>query len=191
MVRLASLVFLSTLGATAAQAQAPDVPACGVELRIHTTSPVVQPDGGAVYFHRLLVAELVNTSGETVTLVQPGDGSGAGWRTPILRWNLTAEEGYTPPQQMRCGNINRLRAGEVFSLRPGASRRLTDWIPPIFGVAPGSYRLRLSYVNDPALQWQGLELGPHDPEEMQRVRESTSCRVESNEISLTILPAAQ
>src|SRR4051794_26625538 len=36
---------------------------------------------------------VVNRGKSTVTLVQPGDGSDAGWRTPIIEWVIDGKEG--------------------------------------------------------------------------------------------------
>jgi hypothetical protein len=63
-------------------------------MRRRTAHPpdidVVQPDRGFIDLPRLLVAELVNATGDTVRLVHAGDGSAVGWRTPLLRWHVTA-----------------------------------------------------------------------------------------------------
>ena len=185
------LILLGTLASASALAQTPGIPACGVELRVRPESMVVQSDRGLIDFLRVLIAELVNSGDDTVRLIQAGDGSGAGWRTPILSWSVSAGPRYAPSTFGRCGNINPLREGEVFNLQPGAVRRLTGWVPPLPGLAAGTYRLRLSYTHDPALKWQGLELGPHDDAEMQRVRASTPCHIESNEITLTVLAGRQ
>ncbi|HTV02249.1 MAG TPA: hypothetical protein VMF13_17000 [Luteitalea sp.] len=184
-----TLGLLLALFAGAVHAQPTQVPACGVELRIRSTESAVRAQGNAVYFHRVLVAEMVNMTDVPVRLVQPGDGSGVGWRTPMLQWEVTTTGGHTglQPPPRSCGNINPLRPGEVFELLPGDAVRLNAWVPPVH-VEPGTYHLRLSYINDPAMTWQGLELAPHDPGEMQRVRETTWCRVASNDIILTVLP---
>lgn len=181
----AASVLLGALSCTPAQAQTSDIPACGVELRIHTTSPVVRAVDDALHLQEVLVAELVNAGSDAVTLVLPGDGSESGWRTPIVRWEVT-RKGYTPPQMLRCGNVNSLMPGEVFDLPPGGVRRLENWIPSILGVKSGTYRLRLIYINDPTLEWQGLPDVDHDFVEMGRVKRSTPCRVESNEISVRV-----
>jgi hypothetical protein len=141
-----------------------------------------------VSLHRVLVAQLVNESAETVTLVTAGDGSASGWRTPTLRWEVTGGGRLSAESLVRCGNINPLRKGEVFELATGKARALGPWVPAIHGIGPGTYRLRLSYVNDPSLEWQGVALGPHDVGEMARVRASTACRADSNEVTLTVQP---
>src|SRR5437867_1533542 len=46
---------------------------------------------------------LVNRGNREVTLVEPGDGSSCGWRTPLMEWS-------TGPFRygLRCGNVNPL-----------------------------------------------------------------------------------
>jgi hypothetical protein len=169
-----------------APVQAADIPTCGVELQVRANATVVEVEHQQLTPWTAFEIELVNSGDRTVTLVMPGDGSGVAWRTPVLRWSISPEPQAT--RMARCGNVNRLRPDEVFTLAPGERRRLRNWVPPIFGVTPGDYALRLSYINDPTLKWEGLELGPHDPEAMQRVRESTPCRVIGNEVKITVVP---
>jgi hypothetical protein len=168
-----------------AQPQPADIPECGVELHVRAKAPVLELESQTVESWKTFDVELVNTSDRPVTLVMPGDGSGYSWRTPIMEWSVSPEP--QPVQLVRCGNINPLRPQEVVTLAPGDRRQLREWVPPIFGIAPGTYTLRLSYTNDPTLKWQGLALAPHDPATMQRVRESTACRAISNDVQLTVV----
>jgi hypothetical protein len=177
-------VFL-TASLLLAPAQAADVPACGVELHLRAKAAVVEVERQHLNTWTAFDIELVNSGDRTVTLVMPGDGSEVAWRTPVLRWSVSPEP--QPTQMARCGNINPLRPDEVFTLAPGERRRLREWVPPIYGVTAGAYTVRLSYTNDPTLKWRGVELGPHDPEAMQRVRESTPCRAVSNDVEITVV----
>lgn len=124
-----------------------------------------------------------------VTLVMPGDGSLSGRRTPITGWSLLPVDSdddhpRTPPRfgGPICGNINPLKAEEVFSLNPGESKNLGVWAGlPTRNLKPGKYRVAFYYKNDPKLKWRGIPLGAHDPKAMQRIRESTPVDLKSNE----------
>ena len=137
---------------------------------------------GAEHFH----VELRNDGTAPVILVEPGDGSAIGWRTPILRWII---EGPSDPVEPKpgCGNINRLKAGEVFELAPGEIHKLSNWIPWVKLEEPGRYQLTLVYENDPELEWRGIPLGKHNEGAMQRIRDSNFCMVESNTIEIVVL----
>ena len=98
--------------------------------------------------------------------------------------------------QPRCCNsvnqINRLVPGEVFTLRPGETKNL--WLWREIGSSlltepfpkPGKYRVRFEYENRPWMEWAGIPFGRHDEEEMQRVRQSTACKLSSNEVIFTV-----
>lgn len=133
--------------------------------------------------------QLRNVGNTPMTLVMPGDGSDCGWRTPIIGWSVLPVDSDddhppTPPRQGvgRCGNINSLKAEEVFTLRPGQSKTLGPWARlPTYNLKPGKYRVVVYYKNDPKLKWSGLPLGPHDQKAMQRIGESTPVNLVSNE----------
>lgn len=179
------ILLTASLLLAPAQPAETGIPACGVELQLRARAEVLEVEHQQLDTWHGLEVELVNVSDRAVTLVMPGDGSSVAWRTPILRWSVSPAP--ETPQMVRCGNINHLRPGEVFTLAPGERRRLREWVPPVFGVTSGTYTLRLSYINDPALKWRGVELGPHDPAEMQRVRASTPCRVVSNDLQIAVV----
>jgi len=61
------------------------------------------------------------------------------------------------------------------------SSLLTDPFPK-----PGKYRVRFEYENRPWMEWAGIPFGRHDEEEMQRVRQSTACKLSSNEVIFTV-----
>jgi hypothetical protein len=126
-------------------------------------------------------ATVVNRGKQTVTLVEPGDGSECGWRTPLIEWLPRR-----PGRVARCGNINALRANEVFTLKPGQSRALSEWIgqPPLPG--PGRHKVRLRYVNEPTRPWLGAPLGKHDPEAMKAVQRSTPLAIASNSVEVVV-----
>src|SRR5262245_58854430 len=77
-----------------------------------------------------------NRGTNSVTLVQPGDGSDCAWRTPIVGWSIlpvTATDQKQPAtpalfKAPRCGNINSIDHSEVFTLKPGESHRFDSWI---------------------------------------------------------------
>jgi hypothetical protein len=142
----------------------------------------IQPNPDEAGFPEIL-ATITNDGKSAVTLVTPGDGSFMGRRTPRLSW-LVADADGNPVVRgplVGCGNINALRAGEVFELHPGESADLVRWLGGPY-LETGVYRVRLRYENDPSLVWGGIPLGDHDAAEMKRVRASTRCNLVSNEI---------
>lgn len=136
---------------------------------------------------------ITNYGTETVTLVMPGDGSESGWRTPVV-WSSTLEAGDLRPHSntpdftriSRCGNMNSLKWDEVFRLAPRESKEIGEWVwlPPFR--KPGSYRVKIYYVNQPSLIWRRWELGPHNPIAMWRVKNSTETNLSSNEVLFTV-----
>jgi hypothetical protein len=131
-----------------------------------------------------ITATLVNNGKQTVVLVEPGDGSADGWRTPRIAWSFRPGRG----QRMRCGNINALKADEVFTLEPGARHQMSSWlcVPSFQSMRPGVYKLAMKYANEPELHWSGLPLGEHDREAMRQVSQSTPLSVVSNTIEITL-----
>jgi hypothetical protein len=136
---------------------------------------------------------LVNRSKNAVTLVEPGDGSECGWRTPRVWWSVVeVTRPGTPLRGQgggRCGNINGLKPQEVFTLRPGEAKRLSDWVCAPALTSPGTYRVAMFYENVPALRWKGL--GVHDAATLIRVQNSFPCLLKSNEVTITLAPAAK
>lgn len=133
------------------------------------------------------VGTLVNDGSASFSLVEPGDGSDAGFRTPAIKWKVTTPAGDPVPRldRGRCGNMNAIQAREIFTLAPHARHVLSEW----FGspdVAPGRYLIVAVYENDPRAPVRGISLGHHDDTAMERIRSSTPCRVESNAVTADI-----
>jgi hypothetical protein len=131
---------------------------------------------------------LFNDGTKVVSLVEPGDGSESGWRTPTVSWTVKTMSGQPVTQQRgaRCGNVNPLHESEIFDLPPGAKHVMTPW----FGspdVPAGKYVVRATYENDPKAKMHGLALGMHDEKALELVRQSTACRVESNALTVDIV----
>jgi hypothetical protein len=153
-------------------------PAIAIELR--TTTAVVE-QGEQPQF----LVEVVNLTDRAITLVQPGDGSESGWRTPIVHWLV---EGVSSPAPFRsCGNINALTAAEVFTLGPGQRAALDRWLGGPTLPRPGKYKVRLRYENKPGQKWAGVPLGPHDVTAMIRVRCSTPAVADSNAVEIEVV----
>jgi hypothetical protein len=136
-----------------------------------------------------LTVTLINKGKNQVTLVEPGDGSAEGWRTPVVQWKVFRVD--APPAKLaedtaRCGNVNALRPEEVFTLKPGESRKLAGWIGTPQLPGPGKYRVMFIYHNRPEMQWDGIPLGRHDPDAMARVRRSTPVLLQSNVVEVTV-----
>ena len=164
--------------------------AADLELKIELKDQVV------INKHpRSLSKTITNTSSKDVTLVLPGDGSRYGWRTPVIGWSVIPADDKktkhpevpTPPKVVaRCGNINALKADEVFTLKPGESKVIDRGvgIPPFPG--PGKYRIKFFYSNIPDIKWSGVPLGKHDPQAASKIPGSTPCKLISNELIVTV-----
>jgi hypothetical protein len=132
----------------------------------------------------------------SVTLVEPGDGSECGWRTPVCGFSIIPENARTakhpaspsPPRGERCGNINPFKLSEVFVLQPGQSRRVFASAGMPMFERPGRYRLVFYYQNIPDLKISGSPLGPHEKGALEGIRASTPCRLVSNEIVINVMP---
>src|SRR5438067_2030418 len=128
-------------GTTSPTAPAPKPPEAFLELRLQTTTPHMKR-GQDVRWE----VSIINHGQQAVTLVQPGDGSDCGWRTPVIEWVINgkvegagrlieevskADSPVRKPvlkpaclspdfaRSDRCGNINALKPDEVFVLKPG------------------------------------------------------------------------
>ena len=142
--------------------------------------------------------EIVNQGKESVTLVQPGDGSSCGWRTPLISWSvLSAENMKSHPEKVvihavpRCGNVNPITESEVVTLQPGEKMTLNGWIGQVHGREPGLYRVVFYYQNDPTIIRKGLPLGKDSERALKAIQESTPCLLKSQEVLLEILPAKE
>jgi hypothetical protein len=168
-----SVLLLSVPGPDPAEVTTPVI---AVELR--TSTPVVKK-GEVPQF----VVEVVNQSDKDIILVQAGDGSDIGWRTPIARWEV---EGVKPRKVPRCGNTNPLTADEVVTLKPRQRLKLGEWVRPLVLPGPGRYKVRFCYENKPDLKWSGVPLGRHDVKAMARVRASTPAAAYSNTVVVEV-----
>ena len=127
-----------------------------------------------------------NQGRDPVVLVRPGDGSDREMRSPLTKWLVEPLPGEGDPKGilqviMDCGNINALRPDEIFTIAPGETETFRTNVWAVFS-KPGKYRVRYVYENRPSMEWKGIVLGQHDEEAMRRVRESTSCKLISNEV---------
>jgi hypothetical protein len=130
----------------------------------------------------VLDVTLVNRGTQDVVLVEPGDGSLDGWRTPIIEWSRDFED-----RSRRCGNVGSLQPDEVFTLKPGEARQLRGSVRLPQPRVPGSYRIALRYTNRPDLEWIGVPLGAgHDPGTMEAVQMSTPVSAVSNSVELIV-----
>lgn len=160
-------------------------------LSVETPASVVR-----VGDHSRFAVTIRNRGSNSVTLVQPGDGSARQSRTPFVGWSILPADAKklshpeTPslPEGPFCGNINSVRLSEVFSLKPGETRRLEDWIGNPTFEKPGRYRLVCYYQNIPEVKVSGIPLRPHENGALDRMRKSTPCRLTSDEIVVDVLP---
>ncbi len=160
---------------------------CSADLTVQARTRSVDVSNTGMLPPEVFQVTIRNRGTETVTLVEPGDGSEVGWRTPILTWQVELVGAvHASPPYVRCGNINVLRPQEVFDLKPGESHVLTHLVPAVRVTRSGTYKLRLRYENNPLLKWSGVPLAQHDPDAMQRVRQSTPCIAVSDQAVVTV-----
>lgn len=160
-------------------------PSLRIELLLAVEAPLAAGDVAP------LEIWLVNEGSEPVSLVEPGDGSTHGWRTPLVQWLVGRRgEELGPPELLpRCGNMNPLQASEVFALQPGERRKLSDWTGGPSFPETGIWSVRLRYRNDPKQPWRDER--DLDPAIVQRVQQSTAVDLVSNQIELVVLDAPQ
>jgi len=189
-LRIAALLlfFNFFLAPPALLAASPPVapPSCSVRLSIAAKRLRISADDWLE-----TTATLENVGSTEVVLVEPGDGSEDGWRTPVIRWSARriepgqATAATTLEPEGRCGLMNGPNpAVEVFVLAPGRSRRLRmPLVAPRLG-PPGVYEVTLTYDNEPRMAFHGTS--PNDPA-VRRYRESTACLVTSNTLRVKVI----
>jgi hypothetical protein len=79
--------------------------------------------------------------------------------------------------------MNRIEPSEIFTLAPGGSRDLKEWIgsPP---VVPGTYDLSLTYRNDPGLASHSK--GGESADVKRQLAATSACEATSNTIRVTL-----
>jgi hypothetical protein len=189
LLRITSLLlsFSLFLAPSALPAASPPVVSpCGVRLSISAKALRISAGDWLE-----ATATLENVGATKVVLVEPGDGSEAGWRTPVIRWSARrigpgrATVATTLEPEGRCGLMNGPNpAAEVFVLAPGRSRRLRmPLVAPRLG-PPGVYEVTLTYDNEPRMEFRGTS--PADPA-VRRYRESMACLVASNALRVEVV----
>ena len=161
-----------------------------IDIELTTLTPIVKADETP---H--LSVSLENRGWRSVTLVQPGDGSLDGGRTPVISWT-----GFNPDfPRGRCGNINALKKDEIFTIAPGEKVQLNSgWIQAsflgqfptqlgTFLLQPGTYEVGFNYSKVPKLKWTGIPLGRHDWFAMRRLRNSTPFEGTSNTVKIVVV----
>jgi len=167
-------------------ASPPVVFPCGVRLSISAKALRISADDWLE-----TTATLENVGTTEVVLVEPGDGSEAGWRTPVIRWSVRriatgrATAATTLEPEGRCGLMNGPNpAAEVFVLAPGRSRRLRmPLVAPRLG-PPGLYEVTLTYDNEPRIAFRGTS---PDDRAVRHYRKSTACLVTSNALRAEVI----
>jgi hypothetical protein len=185
-------------------APAPRSEEAKLQLRLTTATPKVKDAS-----QTRLEVSIVNCGKKKVPLVQPGDGSDCGWRTPIIEWvidgkvprglgQVDAKKSEDAKQEKvelkpaclngglgigRCGNINSLRDKEVFELGSNKEVKFNEWVG-VPSLTPGKHKVAVRYFNIPDLKWQGL--GRHDATAMARVKESYKVTLESNTVEIVV-----
>ncbi|MFK7775974.1 MAG: hypothetical protein AB8F94_27870 [Saprospiraceae bacterium] len=105
---------------------------------------------------------LNNFTKDTIKILQPGDGSNVGWRTPTIRWSvidLEKEESHpdTLPEIKekisRCGNMNGLNRRDIVSLRPKFGIKLKWTSDPSIPRRLGKYSVRFYFEHKPDSDW--------------------------------------
>ena len=182
-VIILSIIMFCLSGAIPVKTFPQEPPMLSIELKAKTTSV------GVMESPKVDVI-ISNRGSDPVVLVRPGDGSDRELRTPLTRWLIEPVPGEGNAEGilrtvMNCGNINALRREEVFTLAPGQSENLPMSVWAVFS-KPGKYRVRFEYENRPLMEWGGIVLGQHYEGTMLRVRESTACKLTSNEVIFVV-----
>jgi hypothetical protein len=183
-------VLLLSLGALIASAivarpLAPASAGCDVRLTIAAKDLQIPPGGWLE-----ASATVENESSTDIVLVEPGDGSESGWRTPVIEWRAhRIEQGRATKAVLeglgRCGLMNGPDPErEVFVLAPGGSRRFQWPFVMPYLKRPGTYEIALTYTNDPRMPFRGMS--PDDPT-VKPYRNSTACTVTSNTLRIEVL----
>lgn len=129
------------------------------------------------------VLELTNRGSTPLRLVTPGDGSESGWRTPVVTWSATANgKPASATPLARCGLMNPIEKDEIFTLAPGASREIREWLPPL-SLPAGTYAIRLTYRNDPSLVTSRDDA---NEEVRQLLARTSTCEVTTNAVEVTL-----
>jgi len=179
-----SLLCLWGAGCPAAHAET-----CSVEIFLAAVDHKVLAQQGRLVDPKALRVTICNVGREAITLVQPGDGSESGLRTPTVRWSVRSARGSTVSQQFgrRYDNqINPLKPNEVFTLGSNTEHSLSNWIPSIVVDGPGEYVISLHYVNIPHLTWAGSSTGAHDTATMALVTKSSPCDAVSGSMEIEV-----
>ena len=185
-LRIAALLLFFGLPPLAATPPTVPLPACALRLSIEAKALRIPADDWLE-----VTATLENVGSTEVVLVEPGDGSESGWRTPVLRWSARRIErgarAVTLQPEPRCGLMNGPQPrSEVFALAPGSSRRLEMPVfPPRLG-PPGLYEVTLTYENDPAMAFHGTA---SDDPALRPYKKSTACRITSAPLRVEITVA--
>lgn len=168
-----------------APAPAPSVAKC--ELHIQLPSAIKSNE------HIQAKVHIKNLGDSEITLVTPGDGSNFRRRTPIVGWSVLSAKSKqqhpkvpTPHGISFCGNINGLKPDEVFTLKPGDTKELIDWVGFPRGFQPDKYRVVFYYSNEPDLKWSGIPLAAHDASAMRAVKNSTPVALVSDEVEIEV-----
>lgn len=134
-----------------------------------------------------------NLGTSDISLVMPGDGSECAWRTPIIGWSvLPVDSPKAHPDTLvmrptgRCGNINPLTAGQIFTLKPGEHQPLGTWLSFPVDLQPGKYRVLFYYENRPALVPKGIPLGDHEQDALDAIAESDPVILQSQEVIIEV-----
>lgn len=140
---------------------------------------------------------IFNNSESSVKLVQPGDGSLVGWRTPIVKWSVINQtqnsHSFELSNVARCGNINSPSAKDVFILESGKSQKLNkNYRFPEIPKKIGTYRIQLSYLNLPKMKWEGLsfhgsKLHPEEKKMLKKIRKTAKVDLVSNELIIHVI----
>ena len=141
------------------------------------------------------IVTISNQGKKPLTLVEPGDGSDCKWRTPVVGWSVLPSGGIEnhpkePPlfHGGRCGNINTLKLKEIFTLKPGESKKIGEWVRcPTFANL-GKFRVVFYYQNIHNLKVSGLPLGEHEDGVIEKIQQSYPCQLISNEIIVEVFP---
>jgi len=193
---LAMLAFLSMAasGFSGEQSEPEGTQADSLNVSLHVEPPGEPAVVGA---YTPFIVTLRNAGRSTVTVIQPGDGSKWGMRTPFVGWSMIPVGEFRehpgswpgPLQHPRCGNMNGLWMSDIVTLEPGETETLSSWCHPLPFTAPGEYRAVMYYWNRPDLEPSRPGWYPDDL--VRLIRASAPLELKSNEVLVTVVEGAQ
>lgn len=151
-------------------------------------------------------AYIINKSKRSFNVVQPGDGSISGKRTPRVKWSVRLIESKLPLTQdyydyfkhpdgfpskfdafSGCGTFNPVKRSDIVNLQPDKSVRLLRTGQPSNALnnKVGKYGVKFYYENLPDFEWKFIH---PSPDVLEIIKTKTpKVQLESNELIFEVI----